>query len=324
MEIVDFKHLNRLLKDHDLWKWGYHLEETSKRFLQDNPHGDAPVWLATLDKLPQLKATGRNINSPAVSVYTEQKFDRKALETELKSMSPWRKGPFDIHGVYIDAEWRSDWKWQRLIEGITPLEGRRVLDIGCGNGYYLWRMLGAGARCAFGVDPSYLFAAQFQAIRYFTGKDLPSAILPIGIEELPFHIPAFDSVFSMGVLYHQRIPRTHIEQLKSLLLPGGELILETLIIEDDDPTVLKPAGRYAKMRNVHQIPSISLLQQWLKNAGLQNIRTIDISPTTPNEQRTTDWMPFESLKDFLDPENPAKTIEGHPAPIRAIIAATGE
>ncbi len=322
MEIVDFKHLNRILKDHHLWEWGHHLEEMSRQFLQNNPHGDVPVWLATLSKLPQIEVTDRDISSPAVSVCTDQEFDRKALETELKSLSPWRKGPFDIHGIYIDAEWRSDWKWQRLIEGITPLQGRKVLDIGCGNGYYLWRILENGASCALGVDPAYLFAIQFQAIRHFICKNLPVAILPIGIDELPFHMPAFDSIFSMGVLYHQRAPRKHIEQLRSLLLPDGDLILETLIIEDDDPVALKPAGRYAKMRNVHQIPSVSLLKQWLKNANLQNIKMIDVSPTTPNEQRTTDWMPFKSLKDFLDPTNPAKTIEGYPAPIRAIITAT--
>ncbi len=324
MEIVDFKHLNQILKDHDLWGWGYDIERISRRFLENNPHGHTSIWLETISKFPQLNITGRDINSPAITVRTEQDFDRESLETELRRMLPWRKGPFDIHGIYMDTEWRSDWKWQRLIGDITPLAGRKVLDIGCGNGYYLWRMLGAGARCALGVDPVRLFVAQFQAIRHFMGRDLPAAILPTGIDELPFHMPAFDTIFSMGVLYHRRDPRAHIERLKSLLLSGGELILETLIIENDDISILKPAGRYAKMRNVHRIPSIPLLQQWLKNIGMQNIRIIDISPTTPNEQRTTGWMPFESLKDFLDLADPSKTIEGYPAPVRAIIAATGE
>ncbi len=321
MEIIDFKHLNRILKDHDLWEWGHNLESTARQFLHDHRHGHTAIWLDTIGRLPQLNTITRDISSSAITVHTEQDFDRKSLEAQLKSMAPWRKGPFDIHGIYIDSEWRSDQKWQRLCKGITPLTGRRVLDIGCGNGYYLWRMLGAGAYCALGVDPSQLFAAQFQAIRHFTGRELAASILPMGMEQLPFDIPAFDSVFSMGVLYHRRTPRAHIEQLKSLILPGGELILETLIIEEQSLSALKPAGRYAKMRNVYEIPSVSLLQQWLKSAGMRNIRTIDISPTTTDEQRTTEWMPFESLKDFLDPADPSKTIEGHPAPVRAIIAA---
>jgi tRNA (mo5U34)-methyltransferase len=48
---------------------------------------------------------------------------------------------------------------------------------------------------------------------------------------------------------------------------------------------------------------------------------VDISTTSIEEQRSTEWMKFESLKDFLDPEDPSKTVEGHPAPIRAVFVA---
>jgi len=49
---------------------------------------------------------------------------------------------------------------------------------------------------------------------------------------------------------------------------------------------------------------------------------VDVSPTTPDEQRTTDWMTFHSLKDFLDPDDPTRTIEGYPGPIRATLVGT--
>lgn len=321
MEIVDFTRLNNLLKSSGLWEWGKELEFIGRSFLKENPHGRTRLWLDTIQSLPELHVDERQLDSMAITVSTSQDFARTILKKSLKSMLPWRKGPFNIHGIYIDAEWRSDLKWERLADKISPLTNHNVLDVGCGNGYHMWRMLNAGACSVIGVEPMRLFVAQFRALQHFIGKDLPISILPTGIEQLPIHMPAFDTIFSMGVLYHRREPAAHIKQLKSLLNPGGELILETLIIPDKKAATLKPEGRYAKMRNVYQIPSISQLERWIQSANITDMQVIDISPTTPQEQRTTEWMPFESLKDFLHPDNPHKTIEGYPAPVRAIVIA---
>ena len=98
-------------------------------------------------------------------------------------------------------------------------------------------------------------------------------------------------------------------------------MLETLVIEGREGEVLIPEGRYAKMRNVWYIPSVRTLEDDLRQAGWENVRCIDVTPTTADEQRTTHWMTFESLKDFLDPNDVSKTIEGYPAPIRGVIIA---
>jgi tRNA (mo5U34)-methyltransferase len=227
----------------------------------------------------------------------------------------------NLGGVEIDTEWRSDWKWDRLRKEITSLKDRTVLDIGCGNGYYLWRMLGEGAKLAVGVDPFLLFVMQFWATKHFTPNNLPAWVLPMGWEDLPPELPYFDTVFSMGVLYHRRIPHQFLEQLQNYAKPGGELVLETLVIEGGEGDVLVPEGRYAKMRNVWYIPSVPTLEAALRNAGWQNVRCIDVTTTTNEEQRSTEWMTFESLKDFLDPNDHSKTIEGYPAPRRAILLA---
>jgi tRNA (mo5U34)-methyltransferase len=102
----------------------------------------------------------------------------------------------------------------------------------------------------------------------------------------------------------------------------GELVLETLVIEGDDRQILMPKHRYAKMRNVWFIPSCDALALWLKRCNFENVRCVDINLTTTQEQRATDWMHFESLADFLDPGDPGKTIEGYPAPRRAVFVAT--
>ncbi|TAN49445.1 MAG: tRNA 5-methoxyuridine(34)/uridine 5-oxyacetic acid(34) synthase CmoB [Methylococcaceae bacterium] len=243
-----------------------------------------------------------------------------AIEQALRQLHPWRKGPYCLHGIHIDTEWRSDWKWQRLAPHIAPLTGKLVLDVGCGNGYHCWRMLGAGARRVIGVDPTLLSVMQFQAIKHFAG-DHPVDVLPLSFDAVPPDLNAFDSVFSMGVLYHLRSPIDHLLGLKGCLKAGGQLILETLIIDGGPGQILVPADRYAKMRNVWFIPSPPTLQGWLQRCGFRHVRLIDVTPTRTAEQRSTDWMRFHSLADFLDPGDPSRTAEGLPAPTRAIFLA---
>lgn len=146
---------------------------------------------------------------------------------------PWRKGPFSLYGVEIDTEWRSDLKWDRVLPHLSPLAGRTILDVGCGSGYHMWRMAGEGAELVIGVDPTQLFLCQFEAVRKLLGNDQRVHLLPLGIQELPA-LQAFDTVFSMGVLYHRRSPLDHLWQLKDQLVSGGELVLESIVVEGDE------------------------------------------------------------------------------------------
>jgi len=235
-------------------------------------------------------------------------------------LHPWRKGPFELFGVHIDTEWRSDWKWERLQQRIDPLPGRRVLDVGCGSGYHCWRMLGDGATQVIGIDPTPLFVVQFWALQKYLQRD-NIWVLPLGIEQVPPRLQAFDSVFSMGVLYHRRSPMDHLQELKDCLRPGGQLVLETLVIEGGPGDTLLPEGRYARMGNVWFLPSCDTLLSWLRKLGFVEPELVDVTVTSAQEQRSTQWMTFHSLADFLDPQDSSKSIEGYPAPRRAIVTA---
>jgi tRNA (mo5U34)-methyltransferase len=206
---------------------------------------------------------------------------------------------------------------------LSDLTHRRVLDIGCGSGYHLWRMLGAGARFVVGVDPGLQFMAQFLTIKHFLGQALPAWFLPLTLEQLPMtqRCQQFDTVFSMGVLYHRRSPIDHLIDLKRHLRPGGELVLETLVVPDEYGQLLVPKDRYAQMNNVWFLPSVPELQRWLEKCGYRNVRCVDVNQTTPQEQRSTDWMQWKSLPDFLHPQDPNQTVEGYPAPRRAVMLA---
>ncbi|MBE3667409.1 tRNA 5-methoxyuridine(34)/uridine 5-oxyacetic acid(34) synthase CmoB [Vibrio navarrensis] len=289
---------------------------------QNAEHGDFDRWLRALNKISA--DTPDNIDiKQSVTISNHQPMpigELKKLESLLRTFHPWRKGPYHVHGIHIDTEWRSDWKWDRVLPHISPLKNRSVLDVGCGNGYHMWRMLGEGARLCVGIDPSHLFLIQFEAIRKLMGGDQRAHLLPLGIEQLP-KLQAFDTVFSMGVLYHRRSPLDHLIQLKDQLVSGGELILETLVIEGDENAVLVPKERYAQMRNVYFFPSARALKVWLELVGFEQVRIVDENVTSIGEQRSTDWMTHNSLPDYLDPSDPSKTVEGYPAPRRAVLVA---
>jgi tRNA (mo5U34)-methyltransferase len=281
-----------------------------------------PRWLNAIQQLPVLTPEMLDLSAPCLRIGSPEQMDdamRGATSETLMAFHPWRKGPFCPYGIHLDTEWRSDWKWARLEEQIN-LRGKLVLDVGSGNGYYGWRMLGAGAERVIAIDPTIGYVAQYAAMRHFIGEQ-PMHVLPLKLEELPQGNEVFDCVFSMGVIYHRKDPLEHIGQLLAHLKPEGELILEGLVIEGNAEEQLQPKGRYAKMKNVHAIPSPTSMMQWLEQAGLKRIKLIDVSPTTTAEQRRTPWMHFESLADYLDPNDPTKTIEGYPAPIRAVFSA---
>ena len=288
------------------------LAELGWQQLKSSKHGDLPRWLEVINSLPT--GDGENKLDRSAPQLGLPPGDTAGLSAQLMELHPWRKGPLELAGVHIDTEWRSDWKWDRLVRHLD-LEDQKILDIGCGNGYFGLRMLGAGANLVVGIDPTMVFVMQWLAMQKIS-PGLNNYVLPLGIEDLPEATAGFDTVFSMGVLYHRRKPIEHLEQLRRLCRPGGQLVLETLIITGEGRSTLKPEGRYARVRNVHAIPTIDELQHWLQQAGMAEFRVLDISKTNIDEQRSTDWMRFESLIQCLDPTNPDLTVEGHPAPIR--------
>ena len=293
--------------------------------LEEQVHGDLARWLGALNELPDLQPDQIQLNQDRVGVRSDTPLSdtlQQQLNAGLKGLSPWRKGPYELFGTHIDTEWRSDWKWQRIKDHISPLTNRLVLDVGCGSGYHCWRMLGAGAQRVIGIDPSILFLVQFLALKKYCGPTAPIHLLPVRMEDVTPELRAFDTTFSMGVLYHRRSPIDHLLELKGTLRPGGELVLETLICEGDLGTTLMPEDRYSMMRNVWFIPTIATLELWLRRSGFKNIRCIESNQTSTHEQRSTDWMRFQSLSDFLDPNDFSKTIEGYPAPRRATFVAT--
>ncbi|PAU78756.1 tRNA 5-methoxyuridine(34)/uridine 5-oxyacetic acid(34) synthase CmoB [Halovibrio salipaludis] len=319
----EYANLLDWLRDSGRTQWHDQLEQRLSSVFETHPHGDLPRWLAALNQLPRIPGPEADLDQPTVTLRSPGALSHEQqdqLEQGLRGLMPWRKGPFDFFGTHIDTEWRSDWKWDRVRPSLSDLRNRNVLDVGCGSGYHCWRVLGAGARRVVGIDPGMLFLIQFQAVRGYL-DDPPAHLLPQRLEDLPHQLQLFDTTLSLGVLYHRRSPIDHLIELKGTLKPGGELVLETLVIEGEMGETLMPEDRYARMRNVWFIPSVPTLERWLQRAGYRDIQCVDVTRTTTDEQRSTSWMQFQSLPDFLDPEDGHRTIEGYPAPRRATLVA---
>jgi tRNA (mo5U34)-methyltransferase len=273
--------------------------------------------------LPAVQPAGNCLDSDRVAIGRRRDLSAEQLarvENILIGLKPWRKGPFEVFGIQIDSEWNSALKWRRVAPHMAPLAGRRVLDVGSSNGYYLFRMATYRPRLALGIEPYAAYYHQYLALQYFSH---PPGIhcLPLKLEDLHAISHWFDTLFCMGILYHRRSPLDTLDRLKELLTPGGQLILETLVAQGENDTALSPRDRYAGMRNVYFIPTVTCLQNWLARCGFRNIRCVDVTPTTAEEQRKTPWIDSDSLDAFLDPLDHRLTREGYPAPVRAVVIA---
>ncbi|MFP3982939.1 MAG: tRNA 5-methoxyuridine(34)/uridine 5-oxyacetic acid(34) synthase CmoB [Desulfurivibrionaceae bacterium] len=249
--------------------------------------------------------------------------DSQRLYRVLRRLMPWRKGPYRIFGIHVDAEWRSNRKWNRLLPVLPDLENKIVADVGSSNGYYMFRMAHHQPRKIIGFEPYLHHYFTFRILNSFTSlKALEAEIL--GVEHLGLYKNSFDVVFLMGIIYHRISPIESLREVHKSLVPGGSLIVESQAIPGEEPVALFPEKRYAKVPGTYFVPTASCLRNWLSRAGFSDIEIFCCHPMSAEEQRATDWMTFESYRDFIDPDNPALTIEGYPAPWRVFLKAWKE
>jgi len=246
------------------------------------------------------------------------KEDFKTLKENAKVLIPWRKGPFSLCGLDIDSEWQSNSKYN-LLRPHFNLENKIVADVGCNNGYYMFRMLEDKPKRIVGFDPSPIFNTQFDIVNHFVKSDIKYELL--GVEHLEFYEHKFDMIFMLGVLYHRSDPIASLKSLYRALNKDGEIIVDSFMIDGEEEVALCPTSRYAMIPNVYFLPTVNCFKNWMSRAGFVDIELIEITTTDDKEQRVTDWTFEQSLTNFLDPQDPTKTVEGYPAPKRAYLKA---
>ncbi len=305
-----------------LLQWSGRLREICDQRLVSNNDALFESWKAVLDRLPAVGRGSLDAHGEVIRVVGQcQSSDPTgALRADLLQLNPWRIGPYHLCGVDVDTEWRSNLKWERFASKVY-FDDAKVLDVGCNNGYFGFKALAAGADWVMGVEPFLLYTVQHEIFRRYLADPAAIGVMPIKAAEIPADLRIFDVALSMGVLYHRKNPIGHLETLHGALRKRGQLILETMAIESDSADVIVPKNKFAKMRGIWFMPTVGMLKRWLKRIGFEEIEVVDVSVTDASEQRKTPFMPFESLSDFLDPNDAAKTIEGYPTPVRVVISA---
>ena len=240
------------------------------------------------------------------------------IKQTAELMKPWRKGPFQFNTLFIDSEWQSQIKYN-LLEPHFNLKDKIVGDIGCNNGYYLFRMLSQQPKKLIGFDPSAIYYSQFLFVDHFIKSGIVYELL--GVEHVEFYEHKFDTLFCLGVLYHRSDPVAMLKSLFKGLNKGGELILDTFMIDGEEEICLTPRDRYSKIPNIYFVPTVNALKNWCYRAGFESVEVLEIMKTELNEQRKTEWIDTQSLEDFLDPADPTKTVEGYPSPKRVYLKA---
>lgn len=246
--------------------------------------------------------------------------ERRKVSEVMRQFMPWRKGPFRVFGIDIDAEWRSERKWNRVVPALPELAGKVIADIGCSNGYYMFRMAAHEPRSVLGFEPYLQHYFAFQALNGMAAQE-NLHVEPFGVEDITLFPNSFDVIFLMGIIYHRISPVEMLREIKLALRKGGTLIIESQAIPGEEPIALFPEKTYAKVPGTFFVPTATCLANWLKRVGFSQVTVFDAHPMSDKEQRKTEWMTFESYTDFIDPENPARTIEGYPAPIRVYVKA---
>ena len=275
------------------------------------------------EQLSAYRAAYTDCGSDQVTIGRADEVDppsRREIKEQLRSFMPWRKGPFSIFGVDVDAEWRSERKWNRLQDRLPDLKGKVVADIGCNNGYYMFRMVPFKPRLVLGFEPSVQHYYCFKALNAMAGFDNLDIDL-LGVEHVALFPQSFDVIFLMGIIYHRISPIELLKDLFTALKPGGMLIIESQAIPGSEPIALFPERTYAKVPGTYFVPTGKALENWLLRSGFSQVELFCSHPMSSDEQRQTEWMKFESYLDYIDPDDPSLTVEGYPAPWRIFLSA---
>jgi tRNA (mo5U34)-methyltransferase len=246
--------------------------------------------------------------------------DSSKVYKAMRDFMPWRKGPFEVFGTSIDAEWRSERKWNRVLPELPDLRDKTVADVGCNNGYYMFRMAQYNPKLVIGFEPYLQHYFTFKTLNAFAGVESLSVEL-LGVEHMALFRSCFDVVFLMGILYHRSSPVDVLREIRTAMNPDGVLIVESQGIPGDESQALFPEHRYAKVPGTYFVPTGACLANWLTRAGFTDVKIFFSHPMSSEEQRRTEWMVFESYEDFIDKSDPSLTVEGYPAPIRIFAKA---
>jgi ubiquinone/menaquinone biosynthesis C-methylase UbiE len=110
----------------------------------------------------------------------------------------------------------------KILHEYDRFSGKRVLEVGCGNGYTLGKYARAGAE-VYGIDVTE--TAVDISRKRFGYQKLKGDFIVGNAEALPYESDFFDCVCSMGVLHHVPDTEKAVAEIHRCLKPGGRLVV---------------------------------------------------------------------------------------------------
>ncbi len=281
-------------------------------------------YIFFLSLLSKLKGVECDSSSPEVRIglgtqlSKSQKID---LQYCLRLFIPWKKGPFNFFNIKVHSEWNSSLKWERIKPYLGPLEGENIADIGCHNGYFMFKMLPLKPKQVVGFDPVIKLFYNFHFIQNFVQS--PELIFePLGVEHIRHYRSYFHKVLCLGILYHLKDPVTALLKIHRSLKSGGKIIVDCQGIIGEGSYCLFPSKKYAGAGGVWFVPTKECVINWLKRAQFKEIFCFYDEALDCTEQKPSSWAPVASLEHYLKKEDSSLTVEGYPAPRRFYLVGT--
>lgn len=263
----------------------------------------------------------KNFCGDAITIGTAAELNRdeqKKLSQHCHRFKPWKKGPWSLFGIDIDAEWRSNLKWQRL--KLNNLHGKKIADLGCHNGYFMFKLTTLNPSLVVGFEPNPRCYFNFHFLQRYA-QIANIYFEPFGVAHLDNYPAYFDLVLCLGILYHHTDPIAILRHIHHSLAKGGRVIIDCQGINTASPMLLLPARRYAGATGIWYLPSPAALTHWLQRTNFHHLDFFYQDYLSPDEQRRTAWADIPSLADFINHKQHT-TIEGYPAPWRMYVTAT--
>lgn len=264
--------------------------------------------------------TGISVESGMIALSGEHQSESSAAAAAQMALDllPWRKGPFRLGDLVIDAEWRSDKKWDRLNPAALNLQNKIVADVGCNNGYYLFRIALAGAQNVTGFDPTHKYKTQFDFVAAHAPR-LPIDFRLEGWQALSNFPDHFDTIFLMGINYHEPHPPDIYHACRSALKKDGLLVCESVVAAYPENLTIYPPGKYFGIGGVYGVPTPAAIAADLEQCGFGSVSIQHIHLMSPDEQRATQFSPQRSFQDFRNADG--TSTEGYPLLHRAALTA---
>ena len=231
--------------------------------------------------------------------------DRAEAEQTLRSVSYWHY-PTELpwrHAPIGKSDHSETWHTSRRKHFFEPLlrmlggsfAGRRVLDLGCCQGFWSFEAAKAGAASCVGIDSSPAFIREARALRTLNGQTVCSFRTAHLEDEAWWNaVEPVDVCLFLGLFYHLADPLLVLRRAASLT--RDVIVVDTEVAAGDEPALMirsrdpkEPSTMGSRLSTrVRIVPTVSALTTLVSDCGFTAFQVMQPDADMPFQYR--DWL----------------------------------